>query len=239
MNWLALFLVAIPGVVSAQSIDYAWLNQPCAFMLNCDTGCSACNSPKNAESWFAGTEPAWLGVDVCPQPGLPGDNALFTYGWPAISDEDHLLMISGFAFSPMRVDSLVFRHRSGTDGPQRVHVRFGVNQSLPANEIADLTVPAEFGVSVLTDLGEVQAGSGMLYGFFSLVLQPYLGMDGPWVLDDLRIVGSPVDIAMVVPDLPVSVRSSHLPKYDAMGRAIIDRPGLGFYVDGAKRVVLR
>ena len=238
MKWTIFFAVLLSIPASAQTIDYQWLNQPCVSLLSCDTGCTACNSARDTDSQFAGTDVGWLGVDVCPHPTTTGDNALFTYGWPSIADEDHMMLVSGIAFTPIHVDSLVFRHRSAPDGPQRLRVRFGANESLSTHEIADVAVPTEFANTVITDLGTVQAEGGMLYGFFSLILQPYLGEGGPWELDELRIVGSPV-ITTGLPDLSLPPNVGKLPRYDALGRAIIDRPGLRFYLDGTKHIMLR
>jgi hypothetical protein len=238
MNWTFLPLVFVVASASAQTINYEWLNEPCVSLLNCDTGCTACNSSRNSNSQFTGTDVGWIGVDVCPHPAIVGDNALFTYGWPSIADEDHMMLVSGIAFSPIHIDSLVFRHRSAPDGPQRLRVRFGVNESMSADEVGDVPVPSAFGNTVLTDLGDVAAGDGMLYGFFSLLLQPYLGEGGPWELDELRIVGTAISTT-AVPDLSLPARMGKLPRYDALGRPIIDRPGVRFYLDGTKHVVLR
>lgn len=226
-------------MASAQTIDYQWLNQPCASLLSCDTGCTACNSSRDSDAQFAGTEVGWLGVDVCPHPAVLGDNALFTYGWPTIADEDHMMIVSGIAFTRIHVDSLVIRHHSAPDGPQRMHVRFGLNESLPSAQIADVAVPSEFDNTVITDLGDVQAEGGMLYGFFSLVLQPYLSEGGTWELDELRIVGSEVSLPMAQPEWSMPVRGVRPQRYDETGRAITDRPGIRFYVDGTKCVMLR
>lgn len=238
MKWTFLPLMVVAASASAQTIDYKWLNEACVSLVSCDTGCTACNSPRNSSSEFTGTDVGWIGVDVYPHPAIIGDNALFTYGWPSIADEDHLMLVSGIAFTPIHIDSLVFSHRSAMDGPQRLRVRFGMNESMSANEVADLPVPSAFNKTVLTDLGDVIAGDGMLYGFFSLVLQPYLGEGGAWELDELRIVGSPA-LSTAVPDLSLPTGLGKLPHYDALGRAIIDRPGVRFYLDGTKHVVLR
>lgn len=238
MNWTFLPLAFVVASASAQTINYQWLNEPCASLLNCDTGCTACNSPRNSDNLFTGTDAGWVGVDVCPHPYGIGDNALFTYGWPTIADDEHMMLVSGIAFSPIRIDSLIFRHRSAPDGPQRLRVRFGVNESMPSNEIGDVAVPSAFGNTVFTGLGNVEAGEGMIYGFFSVLLQPYLGEGGPWELDELRIVGSSVS-ATAVQDLSLPERMGRLPRYDALGRPIIERPGVRFYLDGTKHVVLR
>ncbi len=238
MKWTTFPLAFVVASASAQTINYRWLNEPCTSLLSCDTGCTACNSARNTDGQFTGTDVGWIGVDVCPHPAIVGDNALFTYGWPSIADEDHVMLVSGIAFSPIHIDSLVFRHRSAPDGPQRLRVRFGVNESMSSHEIADVAVSTSFGSTVLTDLGDVAAGDGMLYGFFSLLLQPYLGEGGSWELDELRIVGSSA-LSTAVPDLSLPTGMGKLPRYDALGRPIIDRPGVRFYLDGTKHVVLR
>lgn len=239
MKWTFLSLALVATCASAQSITYEWRNEACASLLSCDTGCTACNSARNSDGGFSGTDVGWLGVDVCPHPVSEGDNALFTYGWPSIADEGHMMLVSGIAFTPVHIDSVVFTHRSAPDGPQRLRVRFGANESMSEQEVADVAVSGDFTRTVLTDLGDVAAGAGMIYGYFSLVLQPYLGEGGMWEVDDLRIVGSPASIAMEVPDLSLPANAARLPKYDATGRAIIERPGLRFYLDRTKHVVLR
>lgn len=238
MKWTFLPLAFVAACASAQSITYEWRNEACASLLSCDTGCTACNSARNSDGGFSGTDVGWLGVDVCPHPVTEGDNALFTYGWPSIADEDHMMLVSGIAFSPIHVDSVIITHRSAVDGPQRLRVRFGINESMSEDLIADVPVPAEFSNTVLTDLGEILPGDGMVYGYFSLLLQPYLTEGGFWEVDDLRIVGTPA-LSTALPDLSLPPNTGKLPKYDAMGRAIIERPGLRFYLDGSKQVSLR
>lgn len=238
MKWTLLSLL-LPIWVSGQSITYQWLNEPsCASLLSCDTGCTACNSAVNTQGQFSGTDVAWLGVDVCPHPFALGDNTLFTYGWPAIPNEEHAVLVSGIAFSPVRIDSLVIRHRTGPDGPQRLRVRFGVNETMPATEIADAAVQTEFARTVITDLGTVEATPQMVYGFFNVVLQPYMGEGGPWELDKIRIVGTPVTMTAIeeVAGIP---RSGKAQRYDAAGRMEPSRPDQLLYIDGTRRVVLR
>lgn len=89
-----------------------------------------------------------------------------------------MMLVSGIAFTPVHIDSVVFTHRSAPDGPQRLRVRFGANESMSDQEVADVAVSGDFTRTVLTDLGDVAADAGMIYGYFSLVLQPYLGEGG-------------------------------------------------------------
>ena len=141
MKKAMLFVFLLPLFGTAQNITFDWLNQPCASTLSCDSGCTACNLPVNTGTQFIGNNVGFLGVDICPHPIVIGDNALLTYGWPAIADTAHMVIVTGLAFTPTRIDSIIIRHRGGSDGPQRVLVKFGVNVSLPQNVIADIYMP--------------------------------------------------------------------------------------------------
>lgn len=238
MKWTVLSLL-LPVLATGQTITYQWLNEPsCASVLSCDTGCTACNSAVNSLGQFTGTDVAFLGVDVCPHPFTVADNTLFTYGWPAIPDEGHAVLVTGIAFSPVRIDSLVIRHRSAPDGPQRLRVRFGVNVTMPGQELADVAAPTEFVNTVATGLGTVEAAPEMVYGFFSLVLQPYMGAGGPWELDGIRIAGTAVPVTGIE-EIAGRVRTGRAQRFDAAGRTEATRPDQLFYIDGTRRVVLR
>jgi hypothetical protein len=232
--WTLCFL---PLLGQAQRIEYAWPNTPCPNLLNCDSGCTACASPVNSGAGFFGNALALLGADVCPHTQGGGDNALLTYGWTTLPDEGYGLLITGIAFEPTQLDSIVLRHRAGTDGPTRLQVRFGINENMPTAQLADLPVPGEFGKTTFLHLGDVQAGPDMVYGYFSLLLQPYAGNGGSWDLDDIRIVGSPA-VATPVPDLSIATIDAPLPKFDALGRPLVEKPGFRFYLDRSRRVVV-
>ena len=236
MKKAMLFVFLLPLYGTAQNITFDWLNQPCASTLSCDSGCTACNLPVNSGTQFIGNNVGFLGVDICPHPVVIGDNALLTYGWPAIADTAHMVIVTGLAFTPTRIDSIIIRHRGGSDGPQRVLVKFGVNVSLPQIVIADIYTPDAFGNSVLTDLGVVQASETMVYGFFELTLQPYQGSGGSWDLDELRIVGSPAASAGISefqqrPD-PKALR------FDLLGQPANNNGPTGLYIDRFRRVTL-
>lgn len=236
--FLTWFVSIAPLFVAAQNIDFAWLNTPCANVLNCDSGCSACNSPINQGTQFFGNPVTFLGVDVCPHPIQVGDNALLTYGWPTIPDNEHGVLVTGIAFIPTYLDSVIIRHRAGADGPQRMSVRFGINENMPVTVMADVAVESQFDNSVFTHLGAVAATETMVYGFFSLLLQPYQGNGGSWDLDELRIVGSPVG-STSVQDLSLPSNMTSLPRFDALGRPILERRGVRFYLDRSRRVILQ
>jgi hypothetical protein len=127
---------------------------------------------------------------------------------------------------------------SGVDGPQRMSVKFGLNENMPTTVLADVSIGDQFGTTVLTDLGTVAASESMVYGYFSLLLQPYQGNGGSWDLDELHIAASPM-LATEVQDLTLSGKWAPLPRFDALGRPVLERPGVRFYLDRTKHVVLR
>jgi hypothetical protein len=229
-------LLLLPSLLRAQVIEFTWPNQPCATVLNCDTGCTACNLPGVQGTTFMGNNAGFLGVDVCPHPVATADNALLTYGWPVNPDDAYAVLITGLAFTPTRIDSIVIRHRSGPDGPQRLQVRFGINQNMPAAVLADVPVLDAFGSSALAALGVVAPEPTMVYGYFSLLLQPYDGAGGSWDLDAVRIVGSPA--ATSVPDMGLPINARRMPRFDALGRPLDDQRTARLYIDGTRRIVV-
>jgi hypothetical protein len=242
LRYLSLSLVALSAVSQAQTLDYQWLNMPCASMINCDTGCSACNVASGGNAVVMGNSLAWVGVDICPEPITTADNALFTYGWTAFPDNGHVLILSGLVLGPVRIDSLVIEHRASADGPQRVQVRYGVNQTLPSTVVADVQTTESFTRTVLTDLGSVAVGPGQVFGMFQLVLQPYGGQGGSWDLDAIRIVTVPDEPEATTTSIaevsgPGAERSGVV--YDVFGRPVqVKGRAMGMYRDGSRRVVL-
>lgn len=240
MRYATLLLLAMPLVSPAQTLDYQWLNLPCATMINCNTGCSACNVAAGGNTIIMGNALAWIGVDICPEPVTTADNALFTYGWPVFPEAGHVLILSGLALEPVRIDSLVIEHRAASDGPQRLQVRYGVNQTMPTTVIADLPTNEAFTKSVLTGLGEVAAGQGQVFGMFQLVLQPYGGQGGSWDLDAIRIVTSPANAtATSIADVNGNTNMRPGIVHDVLGRPVqANGRAVGIYRDGSRRVVL-
>lgn len=240
MRTLLLLSIMVPLAAPAQTLDYQWLNLPCATMINCNTGCSACNQATGGNAVVMGNAMAWLGVDICPEPVSVADNALFTQGWPVLPDEGHMLILSGLALQPVRIDSLVIEHRSSADGPQRLLVRYGVNEPMPTTVIADIATSGSFGKSVMVGLGEVAADEGQIFGFFHLLLQPYGGDGGSWDLDAVRIVATPSDnAATTIAEIngTNSMRNGML--HDVLGRPVQGQGrAMGVYRDGRRRVVL-
>ncbi len=237
-------ILCIVGLVSsvpsvAQSLEYAWLNQPCGTVLNCDSGCTACLMPEGAGLAFTGTAAVWQGIDACPHPVSSGDNAVITYGWPTIADIDHYVSISGIAFSPMHIDSIIIRHSASADGPQRLMVRYGANTTMPTTVVCDVPTPEVLNETAVIDLGCVGAEDGMIYGFFQLLLQPYDGGPGAWAIDDLRIVASPCAATGIVEIAAAQTTVAPTTLFDVLGRPIGEVAASGLYLNGGRVVVLR
>ena len=187
-------LLLLPGLLHAQVIDLTWPNQPCATVLNCDTGCTACNLPAAQGAALLVNAPAFLGVDVCPHPVTVGDNAVLTYGWPAEPDTAHAVLITGLAFTPTRIDSVVLHHRRGADGPARLQVRYGINATMPTTVIADVPVADSFQPTALADLGTAEA-------LEDLVGRLHAHLSRPLRIEACSLqVGASIGVALAQPD---------------------------------------
>lgn len=223
-----------------QEIHYSWPNAVCASMLNCLDGCSACNVPDQVQSGFFGTNVAWLGVDVCPYPLSVGNNAVFTSGWTLEPQIDKRVIVSGIGTTTLRIDSIIIRHASYS-GPTRLRVRWTNDMATPLVDLADVTITYDLGETVLTDVGVIQLPPGMAYATFQLELTPYDGdVTGSWVLDDIRVVASPVSGGAVgiVERGPVAVQRGGT-LYDVLGRPVQtewNTPGV--YTRGGVRTVV-
>ncbi len=235
MRNLLLALAFVPVLLHAQTLEYRWLNQPCATTLSCDSGCTACNMPVSSGAALIGTDLAVLGIDVCPHPVTVADNALFTYGWPSTPDAAHALLLSGLTLQPLHIDSLIIRHHRTADGPDLLRVALTVNGVQPI-ALNDATVADAFAGTVYTDLGVVAAAEGGAMGLFQLSLQPYQGQGGGWVLDEVRIVMSPAPLTTIA-ELQAP-RYTNAPRYDLWGRPAPRSDASGVFIDRFKRVRL-
>jgi hypothetical protein len=236
---IAMLLLA-HGAAMAQTeiIHYSWPNQVCSNMLNCASGCSACNVPDAAESTFFGTNVVWLGVDVCPYPVSVGNNAVFSGGWGLAPDPAKRVLISGISMVPMQIDSIIVRHASYS-GPTRLRIRWTNDPTAPFTELADVVVTHELGTTVLTGVGTVIVPPGMIYGTFQLELSAYDGdSSGDWVLDDLRIVGTQTSGsgAVGISEIGPIGYTPHGRTFDVMGRPVNNSAAQGLYI-GARRQV--
>ena len=234
---IATFVVTATGI-HAQTLDYAWLNQPCGTILNCDSGCTACLLPETQGIVFTGTAAVWHGIDACPYPVSSGDNAVVTYAWPAIADNNHYVSLSGIAFAPVHIDSIIIRHSAAADGPQRLLTRFGINTTMPTTVVSDVPAMETWTETMLTDLGCVAAGDGMIYGYFQILLQAYGGGNGAWAIDHLRIVASPCAATGIDEVFAVQQHTASSTTYDALGKNTGQVAANGLYLNGSKVVVV-
>ena len=234
MKGIFSMLLFMPALCTAQTINYDWLNSPCAVLLNCDTGCTVCNLPVNESPNFTGTNMAFNNVQVCPHPIAGANNALSTYGWPWMPDASVSMAITGIAFQPTQIDSIVIRHRALSGGPERLEVKFGVNQSLNGSPVADVATSDSMTDLVLTDLGLVAPEAEMVYGFFQLELRAYDGGGGSWDLDAVRIVGSTAGGTWIVEHNRLA-RGSGIP-VDVLGREVGTFITSGAYINGRRKV---
>lgn len=224
----------------AQEIHYSWPNAVCASMLNCLDGCSACNVPDEVQPGFFGANVAWMGVDVCPYPLSVGNNAVFTSGWTLEPQNDKRVIVSGIGTTTMRIDSIIIRHASYS-GPTRLRIRWTNNLAAPLVDLADVTITYDLGETVLTDVGVIELQPGMAYATFQMELMPYDGdVTGSWVLDDIRVVASPVSGGAVgiIERGPVAVQRGGT-LYDVLGRPVqTEWNAPGVYTRGGVRTVV-
>ena len=229
--------LGVSAQVPAQIIHYSWPNAICASMLNCLDGCSACNVPDEAQGGFFGTNVAWLGVDVCPYPLSVGNNAVFTSGWALQPGPEKRVLVSGIGTIPVRIDSIILRHASYS-GPVRLRIQWSNDAAAPMVELADVAITYDLGETTFTSVGEVNIPSGMTYGIFQLELTPYGGdLAGSWVLDDVRIVATPIEQSAVgISELgPVGMDLRGM-TYDVLGRPVPATKVAGVY-NGVRRQV--
>jgi hypothetical protein len=89
-------LIGLSGTMAQeQSLSWNWANVICGDMLNCVTGCSACNQPSTFADNFYGTGAAWIGLNTCPHPTVTGDNSVYSDGWAPAPDPLKVVMLSG------------------------------------------------------------------------------------------------------------------------------------------------
>lgn len=236
---LTFCMVFLCATVSAQTLDYTWPNQPCATVLNCDSGCTACALPTGGTAVLMGIAPSWLGVDACPHPVAVADNAVATYNWPAMIDPAHQVMLSGLVFAALSIDSVIISHTAAPDGPSRVQVRFGANTTLPTTIVCDVPAQQATVETVITDLGVVQAEEGSPYGFFQLILQAYDGGLGAWAIDGIRIVSSPAAATSVAEVTPLNEKNIAGPRFDVSGRLLPQSASPTITTAGRRVVVLQ
>ncbi|MDQ3101217.1 MAG: hypothetical protein M3R08_07505 [Bacteroidota bacterium] len=222
-----------------QSIDYKWLNLGCASVISCDEGCTACNLPENGWSGFFGTNMIWIGPSICPYPTTVGDLSILSMGWPAFPENSTYGLLSGIATAPMQIDSIIIRHARTSTGPERLKVSYSSSPMSPFIEIADEYVDWNFQSTVITDLGCLEIPPGDPYATFQLKVQAYeASNEGAWVLDEIRIVGSPCGISTAVAEREFQQVKDPQPYLDVLGRPVGDNAAPGVYMGGKKVVTI-
>ncbi len=212
-------LGAEQGKGQARTLSYQWLNQPCAEVINCEGGCSACNLPAPGDQVVFGTNAAMIGVEACPFPVSVGDNALWLSGWSAAPGNEHRIVISGIAQASVRIDSVIIVHRREANGPARLLARVH-DQGDGGGGMKDVSTNESFEATVITDAGVVEKSDASGLASFQLQLQAYDGSDGAWVLDEVRIVATVIeDISTATISLegPPTVHAAST--IDLLGRA--------------------
>lgn len=214
----ALALLSSLAGMAQNFIDYEWPLGPAPFPLNCDTGCTANSYPVNGTTQFTGTNFIWVGVDRCPMPETPTDAYVETAGWTTFTDTTAFVLMSGIAWTPMYLDSIIIRHRAEGGTLERLKISLGMNNNAEG-EIADVATSDMFIETIITNQGCVEPDSGMIYGFFQLMLQPYQGY-GNWSLDQVRIVATPCLTTGIHETVPENVRPAWPLGYDWAGRRV-------------------
>ena len=232
-------LIVAMASTNAQSftLDYLWLNNPCANNLNCSTGCSACDMPQNDSPSFFGTNMIWIGTDApCPHPVISGDNAIYIGGWPVFALADHYGQVSTLSSGDMNIDSVIIVHRKSPDGPQRLKVKYSRTPAAPLEEAADVEITSNWSRTVILNLGCVAVEPNAMYGAFQLMVQPYQGGLEPWQVDEVRIVASPCNGSITGIEEHQRVLNTSGVYYDVLGRPVGENAAPGVY-SGPRRVV--
>ncbi|MBP8824348.1 MAG: hypothetical protein KBH07_11960 [Flavobacteriales bacterium] len=230
------------GTATAQqrTLTWNWASTVCGDMLNCNTGCSACNQPLDVLPEFYGTNAAWVGISTCPEPTTTGDNAVFSEGWSTGPEALRKVLLSGMATGPMTLDSIILRHRSAEQGPAWLRVSLKLNLSTEAVLIYEGPVSGEYTTLKLADLGTMDMPEGATAAGFQLALQAFGSEAGWWVLDEVRVVASPGngDIATGTIELSGKPAGRQEPVYDVLGRPADRVGGLRIRGNGKRQVVV-
>lgn len=217
--FVPIFLIAAAqGKGQTRTVTYRWLNQPCAEIINCEGGCSACNLPQG-DQVVLGTNAALIGLDACPHPFALGDNALLLSGWSDAPCDDHRVIAGIISQISVRIDSVIVVHRRVGEGPARLRVSISDQVSI-GTVVHDALAPNTFSATAIADCGMALKGEGMPFASFQVQLQAYAG-SGEWYLDELRIVMSPVEEPVITATMelmkPVANTGSSM-TIDLLGR---------------------
>ena len=238
-----LFLMSASVTVQAQekSLTWRWANRPCGDMLSCDNGCSACNYPDEYDPGFFGTNASWIGLGACPVVVDVQDNAIVSTGWGPLPVPDRVVLISGITLTPMRLDSIIIRHRSVDQGPMFLRVSLKHDLAGVSNIIHEGPISGEFDALALRDLGCAEVPDGMVSGGFQIKLQAFGSSTGAWVLDEVRVVATPCEVDITTGVRLQSDNNAQITgqQYDVLGRPVEQDAASGSYMDATRRVIIR
>lgn len=233
---LTLVVSILSLFANAQSKSvYQWLNVPCVDLLNCNTGCSACNLSSNSDQYFQGISADWVGISYCPHPVSSGDNAVGTYGWGMTTDTSKFILISFTNTVPVVIDSLIMKSARSSFGPDKCLISMSINGS-PFQVAFDGNISHYFESSFASNLGLV--GTNGTSGSLRVKIQPYGSDEGMWFLDEIKVVVSP-DISTGILTFP-SPSDQYLyeqinyPYIDLLGRETNSNPS-GIYIKRRKK----
>jgi len=241
VTFLTECVVGAEAFAQSKSLTWAWGNAPCGDMLNCETGCSACNLPSEEDASFFGTGATWIGVRPCPHPIVTGDNAVFTESWEMSPVPEKMVIISGMTLTSMELDSVIIHHRSFAGGPTMLRVSLKRDLNGATDVVYEGPITDAMSAISLRDLGCAEVAPGMALGGFQLILQPFGSTDGSWLLDEVRVVAKPcaIDFTTGIPgqlDVYRSAKQGQL--FDLLGRPVPQQAAAGFYVDPVRRVIV-
>lgn len=182
----------------------------------------------------------WVGPSICPYPTTVGDLSVFSSGWPTFVENNSYGLLSVIATTAMQVDSIIIRHARTSTGPERLKVSYSASPMEPFQEISDAYVDWNFQTTVITDLGCLEIPEGNPYASFQLKVQAYEASDeGAWVLDEIRIVGSPcANFSTSIPDRQFERLNGSQPYVDVLGRPVGANAAPGVYLGGKKVVTI-
>ncbi|MBK7944848.1 MAG: hypothetical protein IPJ85_05850 [Flavobacteriales bacterium] len=232
-----LLIASLSATAQTRTVSYQWLNQPCAEMINCEGGCSACNQP-DGDQVVLGTNAALIGVSACPHPFAVGDNALLLSGWSSVPDDSHRLVASVMSMVNVRIDSVIVVHKRVDDGPRKLLA--SVNDLAGSSQaVIEAPTPEQFGTTVLV-MRHCHEGRRHVVRGFQIRLQAFDG-EGAWYLDELRIVMSELaeELPTAIEDVHSrSTTSSSIP-LDLLGRTTAIRGAQGMRLQGSRIVVVQ
>lgn len=235
-------MLATVGSAQQRTLTWNWANTICGEMLNCNTGCSACNQPLDVVPDFYGTNAAWIGITTCPESITTGDNAVYSEGWSTGPEALKKVLLSGIATGPMTLDSILIRHRSADQNPAWLRVSLKLDLSADAVQIYEGPVSGDFTVLKLTDLGTMPIPEGYTAAGFQLCLQAFGSETCTWVLDEVRVVATPAAPDITTGTLELSGNTPgkppQVPVYDLLGRPTDHVGGLGISRNGKRMVVV-